>query len=586
MANWKKRVPYQLKLAMSFTLFSTILLLICCPIYIHMARPKWVQEELAVVINKASSTTLLISRQLNAAESKVTYAVNDNAANTLLANIQSLSLVQSLDLIETLSSLASSLCSDTPGMVLRWYPYETAQNYGRHCYSYAFFENEYFSNNAADTFDLNAVRSLKKGDMYWTARTISRDTNNIGLSELRLCCYAKIENANNSDCILELSFPVRRLISIVESDSPAALFLYEEDQKQIAVFESSLSQSEQLLLAEQYRQTGSIKGYEIITNAIPGNDKFHIVTAIPKTYVSQLLFPKYFAFFAVILLILVILMCVAYVVAHMLTRHILTALDTINGDLSSFANDQTQWGDNQDIAQVVQRVKKLIQTTQSYYVELKNAEINQQRMELDLLQLRFNPHLLYNTLGAIQCQVSSPAICNTIDSLCNYYRIVLNNGHTFICIRDEMNMVHEYLQIMKYAYQLDQISFEISTDPAIENHSVIKHILQPIAENALHHGLRPAAHAGLLQIFATKMEDCVLFQITDNGVGISQEKIKQLLSEPPSGCSQGGYGIYNVQQRIHSYYGQAYGIEIQSKEGIGTTVNIRIPLSDTSSETE
>ena len=200
-------------------------------------------------------------------------------------------------------------------------------------------------------------------------------------------------------------------------------------------------------------------------------------------------------------------------------------------------------------------------------------------MELELLQMRFNPHLLYNTLGAIRHQVRSPGARNSIDSLCHYYRIILNNGHLIIKIKDEIEMIKEYLSVEKFAYHLDNIAYEFEIDEQIAQYTIIKHLLQPIVENALNHGIRPAGrdYDGILRISTVSEDDCICLQITDNGVGMSPEDAEKLLTAPSASVSGHGYGIYNVQQRIQLYYGKEYGLKINSTIGVGTTVTLRIP---------
>ena len=106
---------------------------------------------------------------------------------------------------------------------------------------------------------------------------------------------------------------------------------------------------------------------------------------------------------------------------------------------------------------------------------------------------------------------------------------------------------------------------------------MIKHILQPIVENAINHGLKPAKRKGILTITAISAENDVVINVSDNGIGISPETIDRLLKEPLPSRFSGGYGIYNVQQRIQLYYGQEYGLTIESTIGQGTSVHIRIP---------
>jgi len=138
-------------------------------------------------------------------------------------------------------------------------------------------------------------------------------------------------------------------------------------------------------------------------------------------------------------------------------------------------------------------------------------------------------------------------------------------------------MIKDYLSIVKFAYGLDNIVCEFKIDEQITKYTIIKHLLQPIVENALNHGIRSSGYGGTLKIKAPAEETCICITVLDNGVGMSAEEAAHLLKEPSASVSKGGYGIYNVQQRIQLYYGKEYGLEIQSVPEKGTRVSVRIP---------
>ena len=138
-------------------------------------------------------------------------------------------------------------------------------------------------------------------------------------------------------------------------------------------------------------------------------------------------------------------------------------------------------------------------------------------------------------------------------------------------------MIKDYLSIVKFAYGLDNIVCEFEIDEQITQYAIIKHLLQPIVENALNHGIRPAGCGGTLKIKALAEETCICISVLDTGVGMSAEDAAHLLKAPSASVSKGGYGIYNVQQRIQLYYGSEYGLEIESTPGKGTTIIMKIP---------
>ena len=106
-------------------------------------------------------------------------------------------------------------------------------------------------------------------------------------------------------------------------------------------------------------------------------------------------------------------------------------------------------------------------------------------------------------------------------------------------------------------------------------------LLQPVIENAVSHGLAEKlagqTEPAKLYINAHKENGMLLIEVTDNGVGMNDEKVRHVLSEP-IGAAGGGIGLRNIVERIKLLYGDAYGVSVTSQEGFFTTVTIRLPI--------
>lgn len=113
--------------------------------------------------------------------------------------------------------------------------------------------------------------------------------------------------------------------------------------------------------------------------------------------------------------------------------------------------------------------------------------------------------------------------------------------------------------------------------------SIIKIILQPVIENAIKYGINKKNTNGYIKISVKKENNSVLFEVTDNGTGISKTKLEEIhdfLADHTEidSDSENGFGLYNVNQRIWLHYGDGYGITLDSNLGVGTTVQIRLPF--------
>lgn len=224
---------------------------------------------------------------------------------------------------------------------------------------------------------------------------------------------------------------------------------------------------------------------------------------------------------------------------------------------------------------MVIEIKRLIE------VEYK-SKIVRDGTKLELLQEQINPHLLYNTLSTIGYYAKSSGneeIATTTDSLIRFYRTSLNRGHILISMKQEIEMTKEYIDIMKYTYRLD-FDTNLNIDPSVHELCIIKMILQPIVENSIMHGLRYFDGEGCLNISCKKEDGTLIIDVSDNGLGMTQDTIDELLAEEDG---EKGYGLRNVIRRIRLYFNEYQDIKITSEPGKGTRVIISLRAMDENS---
>ena len=218
---------------------------------------------------------------------------------------------------------------------------------------------------------------------------------------------------------------------------------------------------------------------------------------------------------------------------------------------------------------MVERIKRLINEV---YVE----KLRQKEYELRALQQQINPHFLYNTLSMINfkaLEVGEEDISKITLALSSFYRTALNRGNNTCSIRDEINNMRSYMeiQLMMPDYNFE---FECDFDDFILECETLNLILQPVVENSIKHGidLIEDGRKGLIKVYATKEDGQVYMMVEDNGVGMNEETIQIMLSQDSK-----GYGMRNVNERIKLYYGEEYGVYIESVLGQGTVITIKIP---------
>lgn len=207
------------------------------------------------------------------------------------------------------------------------------------------------------------------------------------------------------------------------------------------------------------------------------------------------------------------------------------------------------------------------------------------KSEIESLYSQINPHFLYNTLDTIVWMAEfndSEKVIAVTKALAQFFRLSLNQGNEMITLENEMEHVTQYLLIQQHRYG-EQLRYDINLPTPLKHLLIPKIILQPIVENAIYHGLREADRPGFIEISAeleresdneneAKTDsDILLLRISDNGVGFDPAvKAKESVK-------LGGVGLENVDKRIKLYYGETFGLAINSTLGKGTTVTIKLP---------
>ncbi len=160
--------------------------------------------------------------------------------------------------------------------------------------------------------------------------------------------------------------------------------------------------------------------------------------------------------------------------------------------------------------------------------------------------------------------------------LAKFYRLSLSKGEEVISLRDELEHIKAYVEIQNIRFD-DSIQLEIDVPEELLELNLIKLVLQPIVENSILHGILEKENGtGRIQVKAECQGEELELSVTDDGPGIEEEVLKNILNSDKRSRNS-GYGIKNVNERIKLYYGSEYGLEYRSVYGEGTTVRIRLP---------
>lgn len=229
-----------------------------------------------------------------------------------------------------------------------------------------------------------------------------------------------------------------------------------------------------------------------------------------------------------------------------------------------------------EIGQIGDAFNRLNKRIRNLIRENYERKIKLQTSELNLMQEQINPHFLYNALSVISAMAMRERENQTVKSvkyLADFYRISLNKGKQTFSIREEIELLQNYMKIQNMRFgDSVQVEYEVKKD--VLPLKTIKLLLQPLVENSIHHG-RKGEEILHIWVKVTLVNGDVCFSVRDDGCGIPKERLYKLRHELEN--FDEGYGLKNIHNRVRLTYGEAYGVQISSVYGTGTTVLIYIP---------
>ena len=204
-------------------------------------------------------------------------------------------------------------------------------------------------------------------------------------------------------------------------------------------------------------------------------------------------------------------------------------------------------------------------------------------MEIKMLQAQINPHFLYNTLDSIKwiaTMQKNTGIVQVVTALSSLLKNMAKGFNEKVTFRQELDFLQNYVTIEKIRY-IELFDVEIQVDEeSLYDARIVKLTLQPIVENAIFSGIEPSGRFGLIEIHAFARDGVFYVTVRDNGVGISPENIRKLLTDTSriTKSNMSGIGLPNVDRRLKLVYGEDYGITIESELDNYTMITISLPL--------
>lgn len=284
------------------------------------------------------------------------------------------------------------------------------------------------------------------------------------------------------------------------------------------------------------------------------------------------------------LLFLVMMLLTAALLSYLI-RRIVTPINQLSeavsavgrGDLDIHVDIHT----DDEIEELADAFNHMVVNIDKLIYESVEHEKKIQQMQMENLMLQINPHFIYNTMNSIVYMARMggvPQIAEFTNAFISLLQSTLRvRNSVFVSLRDELKTVRSYLYLQKFRYG-NKFSAQINCPEELLECQILNVMLQPVVENSIFHGIAPKEGQGHISISAQHSGSELILQVEDDGVGISEEALREITREDYS-QSFGVHkiGIGNVRKRIHEIYGANSTLDVESKLGCWTRVTMRIP---------
>lgn len=242
---------------------------------------------------------------------------------------------------------------------------------------------------------------------------------------------------------------------------------------------------------------------------------------------------------------------------------------------------------NDEVGIVADGLNEMTEKLQNHIERVYVAELNQKNAELEALKTQIQPHYLYNTLDVIRMTAvtnDDKLTAEMLGNLSAQLKYLIGTNQDRVDLKAEIENIKNYFNLIRIRFE-GRFELEVDIPAKLLQVKVPQLILQPAVENAVKHGLRPKEGEGRVAIYAEETDGDLEITVMDDGIGMDEtslNELKQLLESPEPGKRTGStwenIGIKNVYDRIKLIYGERYGLEISSYEGMGTIVKYRLPI--------
>jgi len=378
------------------------------------------------------------------------------------------------------------------------------------------------------------------------------------------------------------------LNSILSTFKDGHIFI--ADEKGIVYFSDLLyyNQVERLsnLLKEEKNQT--VVFDKLLSTELPYFENWRFIVTTDNSGISKRLLEHQRNYIAIVLLCFML----AFFALFLIVNSVVNRLSVLAKHIKKARKQQFESinieAGKDEIGQVIeefnimaQKIKELLEKEIKYELKQKELALEKKQAEINALQSQINPHFLFNTLETIRMRSMLKKefeTANAIKLLAKLLKRSIRWEYDLITIEEEVSAIYDYLEIQKYRFG-EKLKFEVEVEEDIKSTKIPKMTIQPLVENACVHGVENSKGEGRIVVKVFKEGDMISIHVEDNGKGMEDEKLAELLRSIKglSSDKASSVGLKNVFRRLELFYDKDFSFEILRGELGGLKVVIKIP---------
>ncbi len=442
----------------------------------------------------------------------------------------------------------------------------------------------------ADEIGSSKINITFRGDEIYNSTEFIDDDNGPYISKY----YRRFEDRKvMATIIIKLNWNMfEKAFELLDNEKDNAIYFVNGEGKLISGhYKSAPKQEELIQLIQSIQETKRDKNYFLWDDNYVFYEQFsestYIIKTIPKRIISASYIKTLNTQVAIIIVTGLLILFFTISLGITITKPITVlakSMQNIEGDFDrALTNWVPQVKSNDEIKILEQSYFFMLKKIKILIDEEYKQKIEMQSAQLMALQAQINPHFMYNTLqmiGAMAIEDESPQIYEVISAFGNMMRYNMRLDQDIVTIEEELDNVKNYLKIQQLRFD-NKLVVSYELEEVVRAYKIPKLSIQPLVENAFKHAFVKKIREWHLSIIITEKDGEVLIHVQDNGKGISKEKLLELHDifktsiHSMFNCTE-NLGLKNIDSRLKLYFGLQYGLTVESIQGLGTQVQMKI----------